>query len=551
MNIESTIRAYQEVLTGFKFNEPTSFSEDFAIKRFQKKFQEPDTNHVDALSQKAWSEYMMFDQTLPIVFHRTINPLWYKARLELHRIFSEFSLDEFEFPKGTEFTPTRGKNSLEQRLCRSDWTCTDTNFDAFAALCYGHHGLKVAFRKRYGQWLRRHGFSQTSSDRLLYNHFKHMSGFRYAIFKWKLRRVTNIVRGSRFTTVPKNNEARRPINIEPFANILTQSQIGKTIRKNLLKYCEVDLNTLQEVHRKKISNLRYATIDLKNASDSVSLGLLRFLLPKRLCRLIEDRRSFCVLGPDDNYHVINKVSSMGNGFTFELMTAILTAVCRQLDPTATVYGDDIIIEADKASDLIIALTDVGFVVNNDKSFISGPFRESCGGNYHSEEGYIKSFDFHWPTTLHECVLLCNKSYYLKEYPSFKALYVALLGVTPPSLKGGIAVGLRENVNYDESPLQEDYFISPRSKGIKPRRSYIAELNQIHEYGTPKYFRGLQYVPTENSRMDKDLKKWQWAKYLSYLAAGRKNPDVLTDKGEWIEVLYVTLNNRVFRCSNLQ
>ena len=41
MDLQSTIRAYQKVLKGYSFPQGNSFSEDFAIKRFLKKFQEP------------------------------------------------------------------------------------------------------------------------------------------------------------------------------------------------------------------------------------------------------------------------------------------------------------------------------------------------------------------------------------------------------------------------------------------------------------------------------------------------------------------------------
>jgi hypothetical protein len=88
---------------------------------------------------------------------------------------------------------------------------------------------------------------------------------------------------------------------------------------------------------------------------------------------------------------------MGNGFTFELETAVFLAVIlavRNLraigDPSwgssrpgedIFVYGDDIIIPTELASDVVSALSYCGFSINKDKSFVDGRFRESCGGDY--------------------------------------------------------------------------------------------------------------------------------------------------------------------------
>jgi hypothetical protein len=94
---------------------------------------------------------------------------------------------------------------------------------------------------------------------------------------------------------------------------------------------------------------------------------------------------------------LEKFSSMGNGFTFELETAIflclilavrnLRAIREPLEalvkPGADiwVYGDDIIIPTDWAADVVSALTYCGFETNGRKSFVTGSFRESCGGDF--------------------------------------------------------------------------------------------------------------------------------------------------------------------------
>lgn len=94
--------------------------------------------------------------------------------------------------------------------------------------------------------------------------------------------------------------------------------------------------------------------------------------------------------PSGEKHLLRKVSSMGNGFTFELETLIFYGLCsaviellasKDMDHRCTVFGDDIII----ASELVPALREVllyfGFVMNPKKTFSEGPFRESCGKHF--------------------------------------------------------------------------------------------------------------------------------------------------------------------------
>jgi hypothetical protein len=78
---------------------------------------------------------------------------------------------------------------------------------------------------------------------------------------------------------------------------------------------------------------------------------------------------------------------MGNGFTFELETLIFFAlshsVCKRIvdEPFISVYGDDIIIPTGCSEAVIAFLRLCGFSINKEKSFTTGLFRESCGGDF--------------------------------------------------------------------------------------------------------------------------------------------------------------------------
>jgi hypothetical protein len=136
-----------------------------------------------------------------------------------------------------------------------------------------------------------------------------------------------------------------------------------------------------------------ATIDLKSASDMFTPYLIRRLWPTRWYRLLTAIRSEEIDIGDGQWEKLNMISTMGNGFTFPLMTMTIVALIyasRRLrggpnlfvDWTNTcVFGDDIIVPSSEYDEIASVLSMAGLIVNHDKSFHSGPFRESCGGDY--------------------------------------------------------------------------------------------------------------------------------------------------------------------------
>jgi hypothetical protein len=78
---------------------------------------------------------------------------------------------------------------------------------------------------------------------------------------------------------------------------------------------------------------------------------------------------------------------MGNGFTFELESLLFYSIAKavsellDLEGEVSIIGDDIIINSRGYTLLTEVLNQLGFVVNNEKSFWQGPFRESCGADW--------------------------------------------------------------------------------------------------------------------------------------------------------------------------
>lgn len=224
----------------------------------------------------------------------------------------------------------------------------------------------------------------------------------------------SIVEGSDGTTVPKNAKTDRFICKEPCMNMFLQRGFGGFIRRRL-KTIGVDLD--DQTHNQQLSAIgsndgSLATIDLKAASDSISLRLVQDLLPgdwyEALVAVRSERvrlteKDFPLLKNTDfggltheskgrdYWCTLEKISSMGNGFTFELESLIfwaLTSTVIELagidDTRIGIYGDDIICPTPVAGRVLEVLGYAGFACNVEKTFMDGPFRESCG--FHAFNG---------------------------------------------------------------------------------------------------------------------------------------------------------------------
>jgi hypothetical protein len=229
-----------------------------------------------------------------------------------------------------------------------------------------------------------------------------------------------VVDGNRLDSVPKNYKADRMIAIEPSMNMYVQKGLGSLIRRSLRRV-GIDLEHGQQTHadlaRFAAVTGMLATIDLSMASDTVSLELVRALLPSDWCEALEQCRSPYGVLPSGELILYRKFSSMGNGYTFELETLIfwaLASACAEIYGLSTsllsVYGDDIIVPVGAAPLLIDVLEFAGFKTNESKTFISGRFRESCGkhflGSVDVSPFYVKRED----STLMGLFKLHNQAY---------------------------------------------------------------------------------------------------------------------------------------------
>lgn len=209
--------------------------------------------------------------------------------------------------------------------------------------------------------------------------YPHLAG---RMFQWEV--------GDRVVVVPKDSRTDRVILIQPGWNLWFQLGLGQVIRKKLL-FDGLDINGEAEVYNRETARSssitgEFATIDFHAASDQIAIEPLREILPPQWFRLLDLLRS----NRSNTGRRWEKFSSMGNGFTFELETLVFWSIahvaCDMVGCSSdgiSVFGDDVIlpVSAYPSFQRISAL--FGFTINEAKTFVDSPFRESCGEHYYN------------------------------------------------------------------------------------------------------------------------------------------------------------------------
>lgn len=191
--------------------------------------------------------------------------------------------------------------------------------------------------------------------------------------------------------VPKDSRGPRLISCEPVDYQWIQQGLGRAIVVHAERHPLTRDNvrfTNQSPNRNAALagsyNGRYATLDLKEASDRVSTALVRLLFPDHLYKYLEACRSLSTTLPNGEILPLKKFAPMGSALCFPILAltvwALLRAVTDDADTIKSiyVYGDDVIVPTTFVENAIEQLEAFGLKVNRDKSCTSGFFRESCG-----------------------------------------------------------------------------------------------------------------------------------------------------------------------------
>jgi hypothetical protein len=210
--------------------------------------------------------------------------------------------------------------------------------------------------------------------------------------------------------VPKTQKTPRVIAMEPTHMQYVQQAIMGTLVP-LLEASRIGASqgfSEQEPNRAKAREGsvtgKYATIDLSEASDRVLACLVTDALAPwpTVLEAVMSSRSLRSELPSGRVIDLRKFASMGSALCFPMEVMVFSAIiftglhkagghpARDIlrlfaSGEVRVYGDDIIVPVDSVHYVEEFLESYGLRVNRSKSFSSGKFRESCGGDYY--DGY--------------------------------------------------------------------------------------------------------------------------------------------------------------------
>lgn len=297
-----------------------------------------------------------------------------------------------------------------------------------------------------------------------------------------IKQLRSLVRDGQLDFVAKTALTDRPIVKQPSLNVMFQRGVGRVIEDRIKA---VGLNTRDQQRNQRLARVgsidgSLATIDLSSASDTIAYRLVEHLLPEEWLTLLDYGRTPTVRYKGARIRV-EKYSDMGNGFTFPLQTLIFWAIASATsevfgcEDRSVAYGDDIIVAAAVAPELVRVLHDLGFTANPSKSFWSGPFRESCGADY------FRGIDIRpWYAKSHLTTadLYCLHNHYVASGDTERAQRV--VDLVPPKLR------LFGPCSYGDGHLHDPAFVL-RRKRTHQEHGYGGYSFDTLSFGSPKDF----------------------------------------------------------------
>ena len=208
--------------------------------------------------------------------------------------------------------------------------------------------------------------------------------------------------------VPKDSRGPRIISCEPLEYQWIQQGLGRAIVAHLESWHSTrgHVNFTDQTVNGKLAmlgstNLKWVTLDMKEASDRVSTWLVSELfakVPQLLEALLATRSTHTRL-PSGQVVRLKKFAPMGSCLCFPVEAIVfyalaVTSIIRarrkagtRKSPSALrrsamgavyVYGDDIIVRSEDYASVLQDLPTVGLLFNDSKCCTAGFFRESCG-----------------------------------------------------------------------------------------------------------------------------------------------------------------------------
>ena len=339
-------------------------------------------------------------------------------------------------------TPSRERRALTQfvecedelKRLDSEWTADDLReFSRMSSLLFGDVFDQVNREVDQFEIRPKHGPGATA-DRLVGNQkwrftewtqrLETVFPFReYAGPDLRLSTVPSVhlspgqERPAKVTLVPKTQKSPRVIVIEPTCMQYMQQGLMRSLVPKLeggrgpnripsfpsfVGFTDQEPNQLLAREGSITGSL--ATLDLSEASDRVSNTLVREMLRPwpSLLEAVQATRSLSAVLPSGKKVRLAKFASMGSALCFPMEAMVFTTIVflgiqdalktrlsrRDLvrfRRKVRVFGDDILVPSDCAIAVMDKLEAFGLKVNTNKSFWTGRFRESCGGDYFQGE----------------------------------------------------------------------------------------------------------------------------------------------------------------------
>jgi hypothetical protein len=246
-------------------------------------------------------------------------------------------------------------------------------------------------------------FDRISGTTTQWNAFKESLARDVHLFRAvrKRQREKLLVGHIKATAVPKSWKAARIIAPDTILGGFLSRGLGSLIRARLEENTHIDLACQQERHRRwaKVASVtgHLSTIDMSKASDSFVWRHIELIVPEDWHHVLDVVRSgYCEIPGKPKPVKLRSYMLMGSGHTFPLQTLLFyclaeaTRTLLKCRGKVSVYGDDIIVPTRMTRQLIVIMSELGFVINSEKSFFDAPdpdrpshtfFRESCGGDY--------------------------------------------------------------------------------------------------------------------------------------------------------------------------
>ncbi len=311
-----------------------------------------------------------------------------------------------------------------RRLSSSDLS----EFTKMADLLFGEPLSNVDFYVNYGLIIPKHGpgatadklsangkYGMGSWPRRLERNFFPASGFFLASFNedrlscLPLYIAQGAEKPVRVITVPKTLAKPRIIAIEPTCMQYAQQALLEPLYRELelrgpcrgsIRFTDQSSNS----HLAQIGSLRgsFSTIDLSDASDRVSVRLAArlFRAHPALLRAVFACRSKSATVPGFGTLYLSKFASMGSALCFPVEAMVFTTIVflgiqkvlgtrlgtkeiSLISRSVRVFGDDIVLPTRYALSVMEELEAYGLKINRHKTFVTGKFRESCGGDYYA------------------------------------------------------------------------------------------------------------------------------------------------------------------------